>query len=113
MKIVAIIGLTVTSLLLLVGLGWFFAGNNLEMYQFFAPKQEAARRSVFEKSKAYNQGMIQELQNMQFEYIKAAPEHQDALAGIILHRAADFNQDELPSDLRAFISELKSKQGRN
>ena len=50
------------------------------------------RRETFEESKAYNAGMIQELQNMQFEYVKAAPEQKDALASIILHRVADYDR---------------------
>jgi hypothetical protein len=94
-------------LIAVISLGWIVEGNNFILYKFFAPKQEAVRRQVFEQSKAYNQGMIQELQNMQFEYIKASPEHKAALASLILHRAADYNENEMPYDLKVFIHELK------
>lgn len=101
------VGLVVGILVALLGLTWIIQGNNFFMYKVFAPQYEKVRRETFEQSKAYNQGMIQELQNMQFEYIKADPEHKKALASIILHRAADFDENKLPADLREFIRQLK------
>lgn len=90
---------------------WILQGNDFFMYKFFAPRQEAVRRQVFEQTKSYNQGMIQELQNMQFEYIKTAdPKAKDALASIILHQAADFPEEKMPADLRAFIQGLKQER---
>ena len=105
-----IVGMCVLFLAVVLGLGWVFQGNDFFMYKFFAPKYEDARRNVFENTKSYNQGYIQELQNMQFEYVKADKEHKVALASIILHRAADYPEDKLPSDLRAFISQLRSER---
>lgn len=87
--------------------GWVVQGNEFFMYKFFAPKQEAVRRQVFEETKSYRQGMIQELQNMQMEYAKATPSQRDAIASIILHRAADFPEADMPSDLRTFIADLR------
>ena len=95
------------AIILVAMLSWIFTGNSLLMNKFFAPKQEQVRREVFEETKSYNQGMIQELQNMQFEYIKAKPEQQNALRSIILHRAADYPVDKMPIDLYNFIQELK------
>lgn len=101
------IGIGIGAIALLIALGWALTGNSLYMQQFFAPKFEQARRDTFEQSKAYNQGMIQELQNMQFEYIKATPEQQKSLRSIILHRAADYPADNMPADLYSFIEGLK------
>lgn len=100
---VSIIG----GLIAIFALGFILNMYGLFTYGFFAPKQEAIRRNVFEQTKSYNQGMIQELQNMQFEYIKADKEHQDALRSIILHRSADYNENNLPSDLYQFVNSLK------
>ena len=97
------------GLVFVLALGWLFQGNDFFMYQMFAPKYEGVRRQVFEQSKAYNQGMIQELQNMQFEYVQADQGHKDALASIILHRAADYDVNRLPADLREFIEKLKGE----
>jgi len=104
-----VIGATVALAIVLLGLSWLVQGNNFFLYKVFAPQQENVRRQVFEGTKSYNQGMVQELQNMQFEYVKADEEHKAALASIILHRAADFPEDKMPDDLRVFIDELKSK----
>ena len=108
-----VVGVTLLVVVLLSGLGWLVQGNNFFLYQVFAPKYEQVRRDTFEQSKAYNQGMIQELQNMQFEYVKATPDQQAALASIILHRAADFDidQPEVPPDLRRFIQQLRREKG--
>jgi hypothetical protein len=105
-----VIGCGTLVLVVILGISWIATGNDFFLYRYFAPKQEAVRRQVFEQSKAYNQGMIQELQNMQFEYVKADKPHQEALAGIILHRAADYDEDRLPADLRQFIQSLRNKQ---
>ena len=90
----------------LLATGWLLTGNDLAMQSFFAPKFEQVRRNTFEQSKAYNQGVIQELQNMQFQYVQADKEHKGALASIIKHRAADYPKDQMPSDLRNFIESL-------
>ena len=86
---------------------WVFQGNEFFLYRYFAPKEEAVRRQVFEQSKAYNQGMVQELQNMQFQYVRATKEQRASLRSIILHRVADYDRDKLPDDLRSFISSLE------
>lgn len=102
-----IFGYVVASLLALLLVIWALQGSDFFLTKVFAPKYEQVRRDTFEQSKAYNQGMIQELQNMEFEYVKAAPDQQDALASIILHRAADYDVEKLPPDLRAFVLQLR------
>jgi hypothetical protein len=90
-----------------LGVSWLATGNDFFLYKYFAPKRAAVERQVFEETKSYNQGVIQELQNMQFEYIKADKEAKAALASIILHRAADYPEDKMPDELKKFIHELK------
>lgn len=91
----------------LIGAAWFVQGNNFFMYQYFAPKFEQVRRETFEQSKSYNQGIIQEIQNMQFEYEQTDETHKTALRSIILHRVADYDLSKLPQDTRIFIEQLK------
>lgn len=95
------------GLLALLGITWLVQGNDFFLYRTFAPKYEAVRRQTFEQSKAYNQGMAEELQNMQFQYMQANKEQKDALASIILHRAADYDLDKLPPDTAAFVAKLR------
>lgn len=92
-----------------IALIWILAFNNLTMQSVFMPAQEQVRRNTFEQSKAYNDGMVKELEAMQFEYIQAEPEHKTALRSIILNRAAGFPTDQLPPDLRNFLNELKAQ----
>lgn len=98
--------IAIGTLLCAIVLVWVLAMNDLAMGAFFAPKQEQVRRNTFETSKAYTDGMIQELRAMQFEYIKADPEHKVALASVIKHRAAGFPEQSMPSDLSSFIRSL-------
>ena len=100
-------------LCLILGIGWLAQGNDFFMYKYFAPKYEGVRRQVFEQTKSYNQGMIQELQKMQFEYIQADTNQQAALVSIILHDSADYDMAMLAQknpDLYSFIQSLKNKQ---
>src|SRR5258708_11822698 len=93
-----------------VGAAWLIQGEDFILYRTFAPKYEQVRRETFEQSKAYNQGMVQELQNMEFEYAKASPEQKGALASLILHRAADYDSSRLPPDLRSFVERLRAER---
>ena len=96
----------VGGMLTLGAVTWGVAYHDLLFTSFFAPKYENVRRNTFEQSKSFRTGAVQELQNMQFEYIKASPEHKKALADIIRHRAAEVPVDAMPADLQSFISNL-------
>ncbi len=97
-------------LLLVCGLGWLAEGNQFFLYRYFAPRYEDTRREVFEHSKAYRQGMVQELQNMQFQYARAGKTQREALASIILHRAADVDESAMPADLVIFVANLRRER---
>ena len=89
-----------------------FSGSILDSvhYYIFGTTNEQIRRDIFEKSTSYNQGMVQELQNMRFEYMKTIdPEAKKALASIILHRSSAYNLNDrnVPNDLVLFINSLK------
>lgn len=93
---------------LMLGVTWIVQGNDFFLYRVFGLRYEQTRREIFEASKAYRQGAVQELQNMRFEYEQASKDHKQALASIILHRAADYDPEILPTDLRQFIDGLKA-----
>lgn len=111
--VIAGVGIFVSVIAVLMGLTWVIQGNDFFLYKVFAPKYEDVRRETFEHSKAFNQGMIQELQNMQFEYIQADESHKAALASIILHRVADYDESKLPADLRSFIQQLRRERAQS
>jgi hypothetical protein len=85
---------------------WGVTYHDLVYTAFFGPKFENVRRNTFEQSKSFRDGAVQELQNMQFEYIKADPAHKKALADVIRHRAVEIPSNAMPSNLQSFISNL-------
>jgi hypothetical protein len=97
----------------IVVLTWIFQGNDFYLYKVFAPRQEAVRRQVFEQSRAFNQGMVQELENMQFKYAEENDEGaKTALADIVIHRASGYNMDDdsVSQSLRSFVQSLKDER---
>lgn len=104
--LIAIGVITAIALTTAISVGW-----GLVHGRYIAPIEEQNRRLVVEESKSFRDGAIQELQNMQFEYIKATPSQQTALASIILHRASAIPAEmEMPAGLAAFLAELKAKR---
>jgi len=105
----SVVGIIVAILVLM----WIIQGNDFFLYKTFAPKYEQVRRQTFEQTKSYKQGMIQDLQSMQFEIAKTADSAgKNAMAAIMLHRVADFPLDSLPADLHLFIDSLKAARLR-
>lgn len=100
------VGIGVLVVVALLALGWIFTGNDLALQKVFAPAREQVRRETFETSKAYRDGMVQEVRAMQFEYLKADDAHKAAMGAVIRHRLAGFPADALPSDLQQFVVEL-------
>ena len=96
----------IVGALALLAAVWLTAFNTLAMRRAFMPATEQVRRETFEQSKAYRDGMLQELRGMQFAYLQADPEHKAAIASLIRHRAAGFPVDAMPSDLADFIKGL-------
>lgn len=93
----------------LLGTLWVVEGNDFFLYQYFAPKQEQVRRNVYENSVSYNQGMIQDLEDMQVQYLdpKTDKDQKDALKNIIIERSTKFDMNKAPADLRNFVDKLK------
>jgi len=100
-------------LALILGLSWVVMGNDFFLYQYFAPKQAAVERQVFENTPSFNKGMVQELDNMRFDYIKEKdPNAKLALRDAIIHRASGYNLDDpiVSPELRAFIRDLNRQR---
>lgn len=97
-------------LIAMVLIAFVIQGTDFFLYKTFAPRQEAARREVFEQSKAYRDGLMQELRSAQIDYAKAAsPQQRQAIGSLVLHDAAGFNGD-LPPDLDSFVRKVRDEQ---
>jgi len=88
-------------------ISWSCRAHNLAQEKYFAPKEADVNRETFEHSKAFRDGTIRDLQDMQRDYIKGDDSQRQALRSIILHRAAEIDTDALPHDLRLFINSIK------
>lgn len=99
----------ISLIIVILGLIWIVQGNEFFLYKFFGIKTENVRREIFEQSRAFNEGMVQEIQNMQFEYVKASPSQKEALASIILHRTADVDLTKFPPDTASFVRQLREQ----
>lgn len=107
------IGFAALGLAAVLAITWIAQGNDWFMYRFFGIRYENTRRQIFEQSRAFNQGMVQELENMEVEYTTSKdPKAKEALASVILHRASGYNMDDpiVPAELRTFVQGLKDKQ---
>ena len=96
-------------LLGLVGVlgGFLIQGTDFFLYKTFAPRMENVRREVFEGTKSYNQGMVQQIRGYKMSFETASPEHREALRQSIVHSTADYDVDKLPADLRVWIAQLR------
>ena len=72
----------------LLGLGWF---------RFIEPKRESVRREVFEETKSYVHGAIQDIARYHGEYAAATEEEQKAIKVVIRTRFAEFDADHIES----------------
>lgn len=100
----------VLFLLLSLGISWAVQGNDFFMYKVFAPKYEAARRQTFEQSKAYNEGMAQELSSAALSYARAGTrEQRQAICSYALHTAADADRNRLSGDVVEFLSKCQTE----
>ena len=97
------------GLVIIYGLGFLATGGDLAIYKFWAPKQENAKRQVFENTQSYVEGKIQNIEQECFAYHKADGAQKDALAGEIRNEATTVDLDKLPSDERACVSEARGQ----
>lgn len=100
----------IAGLLAVILLGWVLMANTALMQKVFGPIMEQTRRETFETSKAYRDGIAQEVRALQIEYLKADADLKPALARVILHKAAGVPEDALPSDVRAFLASIQPKR---
>lgn len=106
MKTTTTVFLWIAGFVCLIALGWVLTFNQLGLRAFFAPKFQQVDRNVFEQSKAYRDGMAQEIRALQIEYVKADEKIKPALASAIKHKAAGVPDDALPADLSVWLRSL-------
>lgn len=79
-------------------------------FDYYSPKYEESRRKTFEQSRAFNEGMVRDLQNLRMDYLKADANGKAALRATIIHRFSVYDKNTLPAELRLFYSQLELGQ---
>lgn len=95
------------AMIAIYAIGFIATGGDLAIYRFWAPKQENARRVVFENTQSFVQGKISHLTDLQLAYEQAEGNQKSAIRTAILREAAQIDLDKLPPDLRGFVPSLK------
>jgi len=91
--------IAVLFILELVGLGFF---------KFFEPKREDIRREIFENTKSYVHGKIQELAKYKHEYDAADAEGKQAIEALIRSQFAEFDEQKIDAlSLRTFLTRIR------
>ncbi len=72
-------------------------------------KRENVRRNIYEQTRSFNEGKLQALVNYRNEYLKADEDGKKIIASTVRQEYAAFNDRDLNSDLKQFISECMVK----
>ena len=105
MKIIKGIAIGVACFVGLLAVMFAFGVVELEFFRFFAPRRQNIQREVFENTKSYTQGKIQDLAKYFDEYQKAKiSEDKDAIASVVKMRFAEFDANKInATGLRQFL----------
>jgi hypothetical protein len=85
-----------------LAMDWVVAGQNFFLYKFFAPRQAAVERQVYENTKSYKQGNIQRLNSLCLQ-VKQEPGNASMLNDVINHEFAEWSTDDVPDYLRGCL----------
>jgi len=108
MSIKQIVGLSILALVLLFA--FIFGTTNLSLWWkgYFDPKFANVEREIFEETKSYSHGKIQDLAKYYEEYTLAEEENKDDLKIVIQTRFAEFNAEKINSaKLRQFLKNMR------
>jgi len=95
----------------LFAIGFIATGGDLAMYRFWAPKQENAKRVVFENTQSYVQGKQEYISRLRYQYQMSEPGAQhEALRQLILSEAANVDNSKLSPDVQSFLRSIGGAQ---
>jgi hypothetical protein len=96
-------------LMLCLALDWVFAGQNFFLYRFFAPREEAVRRQVYEQTKSFQDGSKRRLGDLCNQAATADEGHKPMINDMIVHEFSSWNLDEIPDYLRSCVATARNK----
>ena len=97
--------------LIILGLTWVFQGNDFFLYKTFAPAEMQVRYDTQKNSQSYLDGKAEILAQDEKDYRLAKTDDEKTIIKTsALREAATVELTKLPSDIQAFVRELKSEQ---
>lgn len=96
------------ALALLLLLIFVLRYSELEMFKFFAPQKEDARRTVFENTQSYVHGKRQDLAKYYMEYQKADAEGKETIRSVIQMQFSQFDAEHIQNiKLKQFLTNMR------
>ena len=80
----------------------------VQWYGFIQPKKENVRREVYENTKSYVHGKIQDLARYYEEWTKSNPKERAAIESLVRMNLSDFKADNIQNyKLRQFLIKVR------
>ena len=95
----------ILTLAIIIGAMFGFGYLGVGYTKTVGKAQQDARREVFEATRSYNQGKVQELAKCLREY--DAAEDKSAIRATIIHRFADYDESNLPAGMASKLSQIR------
>lgn len=93
---------------LIIGAAFGIPALRLQVMRMYGTELESVKTDIYRENKSYVEGTVRDLRELHADYVKANESQKEALASLILHRANELDWDRLPSDVRAFLSDLRN-----
>lgn len=109
MRTAKIVVLLIVGLALVIVLAFGLELGGLKWRKYFKPKYAEIEREVFEETKSYVHGKIQDLAKYYEEYQKAEMAHEkEIIANLVKMRFAEFDVDNIKNaQLRRFLVNVR------
>jgi len=107
MKTGKIIGLSLLTIILLIGLSWGGTALGLLHMKVFEPKRQDIKREIFENTQSYVEGKRQEAIKMYREWNAAPADEKLGLEKMAGHTFANVEDDIFEEPLRTWVRNCK------
>lgn len=112
MQTVKSILFSLVAIVVILALGFGLKYLGVLSYEFFGKEYANADREIFEESKPFIHGSIQNLYRMKLEYETAENEqHRKAIRAAVFAQTSGLDRNHLPVDLQTWMNQLTLASG--
>jgi hypothetical protein len=72
-----------------------------------APKREEIRREVFENTRSFNEGKLQQIGKYKYEYDTGTEGEKAAVKSVVRNTFTDYDIEDLPTELQYFVQDCR------